>query len=192
MKLITPFTPFKRKATEEDKPKKQYHDYRGFSTSISHSFVYPREWNQDACALACCGLLQKDRNTYLVTGATPPSCAFRFLAYVFLPLCVLLPGLYLVMRPRVYGMEYGLGIALLVIVAVYALFQICRTWSNREHSRREMLLHKYKHIRGTDGDDSAEETYLNGQTAADLTRAHALCGCYNDDVLFDDMEAPRK
>jgi hypothetical protein len=192
MKLITPFTKVVVKKVDE----KMYHDYRGFSTSISHSFVYPREWNQDACSLACCGMLQKDRNTYLVTGETPPSCAYRFLAYAFLPLSLLIPGLYLVMRTRKAGFEYGLGISLLIAVTAYVGFQVWRTWSNREYSRKEILMHKYKYIHGKlpEDDDSmvAEGKFLKGQTTKDLSRAHLLCGFYDDDVLYDDMEAPRK
>ena len=174
--------------------------YRGFSTSLSHSFVNLREEPGDACALVCCGLLQQDRNRFLVMGKKPPSCAERIIALVFVPSCILAISIYLLLFVSDYDYDYVdfTSVAFLCLLVVYIGFLLWEASSRRAEFRRDVLWHKY----GQTGavllppEDLEElppelrEDYMMGQTARDSFRAHALIGCYDNDIVYKDMDAP--
>jgi hypothetical protein len=172
--------------------------YRGFSTSFAHSFVNLKEEHNDICAFLCCGIMQKDRNAYLMTGKKPPSCIKRSFYYIFIPFIILSAAAYVILEAKNFGYNYYVGGVLLGLLALYTAFQLQKSSQKRKKHRREILWHKY----GLNGavllspeeydnlPPFKREDYMMGQTKNDMVCAHSLCGCYKDDIIFDDMEGP--
>lgn len=172
--------------------------YRGFSTSFGHSFVEPIDEKGDTCSLACCGMLQMERNRFLL-GATAPSLfAARFSFLVVLPIFVFAAGLYLVNQPHQRYRNYKafhIGVFMLSCVAIYVILRLLIKCIVQMSWRRELLKQKYAFLKETDELPTAatnedEYAYLMGQTYNDLMCAHVPCGWYRGDIAFRELEAP--
>jgi hypothetical protein len=176
--------------------------YRGFSTSISQFFVNPAQEQGDACALACCGMFQKDRNQYLLTGEAPRSCKGAFVGIVGIPVVLASTILALLWMETTFEAKHShtIAIALFCVLSVYITYLAVTAIRKRVEARRELLRQKYGNTGSSalsveqngDNDDQADVEYMRGQTTRDLLCAHLPCGCYDDDIIFEDMEAPRK
>jgi hypothetical protein len=55
-------------ATQDEQQHLNHH--RGFSTSIYDLFTSPETERVDCCAMTCCGLMQHDRDRYLLQGTS--------------------------------------------------------------------------------------------------------------------------
>lgn len=170
--------------------------FRGFSTSFSHSFVDPYDDKGDTCSLACCGILQAQRNHYLLFGGIPSLFALKFTVFVVLPAFTLAAGVNLIFKPR--RQEFFAGVALLSVATLYFLVLLIKKTLDQVWMRREVLKRKFAMQRDTrlvdprsrHGQYDQEDANLMGQTLCDLTCAHAPCGCYDGDIAFQELEAP--
>jgi hypothetical protein len=173
------------------------HGYRGFSTSFSHSFVHSYDEKGDTCSLACCGILQSERNEYLLSGKVPYNFPIRFAAYIVLPTFLFAIGMMYVCKEGRSHTEWIVGISLVSIVAIYICIQAYRKCIHQISLRREALKKKHAVHESTTLDGGVienpyveEAKYLMGQTSTDMYCAHAPCGCYQGDVDFEEAEAP--
>jgi hypothetical protein len=162
-------------------------EYRGFSTSITGL----SDTQSDACALACCGVLQSDRDRFFVTGIEPPSLARRFFIHVATPIILFALACYgAVHIPDKYFNEL-VSTLLVSFILLLLLMQVCckNRWK-RVEVRRELLFRKYQHsignhnVTATDLPDYDEDeaAYLQGQSNYDLNCAHSVVGCYRSDL----------
>jgi RsiW-degrading membrane proteinase PrsW (M82 family) len=165
--------------------------YRGFSTSINDMFIHPDNERVDCCALACCGVLQSDRDRYLTTGIKPPTCCRRFWIHFCLPLLMFGMAMFCAVKVPDPWLNQILSTGFVFTFLAYFVIQCIKgTWKRRD-VRKEMLWSKYHlmttgDFRQRTDEDSVEEgpgraPYLMGQTRGDLRNAHALCGCYATD-----------
>lgn len=200
--MPTPGITYTFSSSSRDQRGKSYlltHAFRGFSTSFSHSFVDQFDDKGDTCSLACCGLLQAQRNRFLFVGNAPSLFALQFTIFVVVPAFLFAAGVNLICKPVRQKHEFSAGVALLVITTLYFLVQMVRKTLDQVWMRREVLKRKYgleENAGWVDGQSrnnpyEAEDAYLMGQTRCDLFCAHIPCGCYEGDVAYEDMEAPQ-
>ena len=168
-------------------------DFRGFSTSINDMFTYQEHERVDCCAMACCGILQADRDRYLVTGVKPPSPSRRFITHVGLPVWMFFAAMYAAVQIPDPWLNQLVSTGLVFTVVAYFITQCIKGSWKRRQVRKDLLWSKY-HFR-TSGDfrqrtdeDSVEEertgetpAYFMGQTPADIRNSHGICGCYVTD-----------
>jgi hypothetical protein len=185
--------------------------YRGFATSINDMFVDSQYERSDCCAITCCGILQHDRDRFLLTGIKPPSLLKRFLVHVVIPLTIFFAaGIGAVRIQDVVANEI-ISTLLLLLFLFYILLQCSKGRAKRIDIRKDLLFTKYQikqhhvlsatnpeeprrgqyqtlavlleHERPTDGRDNSERIYYLGQTRRDLGCAHPCCtlGCYAED-----------
>jgi hypothetical protein len=177
----------KKMSAELETSKQQY---RGFSTSITHCYQDKRFAQTDACALACCGMLQSDRDRYLVTGITPPSWNRRLFLHFLTPLALFALACYGAMNiPDAYSNQL-ISTMLVVFAIVIVLLQICyKGPMKRIAVRKELLWRKHQYANQSssrampmpDEDDEDMEhakVYLQGQSKWDLRCVHGVLGCY--------------
>ena len=174
-------------------------EYRGFSTSFSHSFVDPNEGKGDTCALACCGLLQMERNKFLVDGQAPSSFAGRFTVLLVVPSIIFSAAWYVLLHKPEYQQNGGvIGTIFLWLLVTLFFLHVFKTLQERVKLRRQVLRRKYAQQQNNlgrvdelkDKSDQSEGAYLMGQTVADLYYAHAPCGCYRGDIDYEEQETP--
>ena len=180
--------------------------YRGFSTSINDLFVESQYERSDCCAITCCGILQHDRDRFLLTGIQPPSLLKRFLVHVVIPGSIFLAAGIGAMRiPDVVANEI-ISTSLLLAFVFYLLLQCSKGRAKRMDIRKDLLFTKYQiqqqHVlsdeprpgqyravlleqeRPVDGrDGGGERVYYMGQSRRDMGGAHPCCllGCYAED-----------
>jgi hypothetical protein len=171
-------------------------NFRGFSTSIYDMFSRPEHERVDCCALTCCGMLQSDRDRFLLTGVTPPGPLKRCGVHILLPICIFILAGFGATHVQDVLMNQIISTGLIILVVVYFFSQIYKGRSKRINIRKDLLWTKYQilqnrqqdlsHVldqeRPEDDDDNQVEYYL-GQAKWDFQCAHPLCvvGCYPDD-----------
>ena len=168
-------------------------NYRGFSTPFMGMFADPERERVDCCALACCGILQGDRDRFLVTGARPPSCFKRIWMHFVLPIWIFLLAVYCAFHipdPLLNSLACTTCVFCLI---GYFVTQCLKGGMKRRQVRKELLWNRYHLLTSgeicprTDEDSIEEENsgevpaYFMGQTINDLRAAHMLCGCYATD-----------
>jgi len=180
--------------------------YRGFQSSISDLFLDETQERVDCCALACCGVLQNDRDRFLLSGVTPPTPAKRFVMHVLLPFCLFffagMAALHI--RDKVANQVVATG--LILMLAFYFGLQCSKGRWKRMEIRKDLLYTKYQVLRGNaddvehlarqryneEGEDNGDDNdnnnnhsrdYYQGQSRRDLGQAHPCCliGCYAED-----------
>jgi hypothetical protein len=190
-RLVARFKRFKRMEYNTDSPQK---DYRGFSTSITQL----TDAQTDACSLACCGILQSDRDRYFVTGIEPPSTCRRVFTHVVSPLILFILACYGATHISNAYMNQLMSTMLIAFLLLMLVLQICfkARWK-RVEVRKELLFRKYHHHIGTEDvplppedDDELQPHYLQGQSSWDLCCAHSAIGCYRTDRV-QQREAPK-
>jgi hypothetical protein len=150
--------------------------YRGFSTSIAGSFQELHEERVDACALVCCGVMQSDRDRFLLTGVRPPTCFRRVITHIILPLSMFLLAAYAATTVPDPLVNQLICITLIVMLVFMLILQCCKGRWKRMKVRKELLWRKYHlaqkdytqrmllHIEEDNDDQSVEDdTYLQGQ-----------------------------
>lgn len=176
-------------------------DYRGFDTSITHSFLDKRHRQTDACSLACCGMLQSDRDRYLLTGIRPPSWIRRFFVHFMTPLMLFLVACWGATHISNAYLNQLLSTMLVVFLILLMVMQLCckARWK-KVLVRKEVLWRKYQFnspdssMPSPDQEDDDYEhakLYLQGQSYWDLQCAHAVIGCYRNDYDAADQEEPK-
>ena len=166
-------------------------NYRGFSSSINDMFVYPEHERVDCCAIACCGVLQADRDRYLLLGIKPPSCFRRLWYHIMLPILIFLAAGFCAIRIKDVYLNSFTSTSLLLTLVAYLIIQCFKGMWKRRHVRKELLWTKYhlftsgEVLHHRTEEDSIEEAqtenppaYYMGQTRSDMQWAHAPCGCY--------------
>mmetsp|Transcript_4793 Transcript_4793/g.6716 ORF Transcript_4793/g.6716 Transcript_4793/m.6716 type:complete len:861 (+) Transcript_4793:508-3090(+) len=186
--------------------------YKGFSTSITSIFSSPSNARVDCCALSCCGMFQSDYNRYVLLGKRPPTFKNRFLQYIGIPLAMFfVAGAAAVFIP--YANVNQFTCTTLLFLCLFWIIGGClQTTYKNSLTRKELLLLRKMHLEiksdaspkrtkdryvsskgesssyedDSDEDDSDDE-YNLGQTEAEMTTAHRMCGCYpSDDRWVDD------
>jgi len=160
--------------------------YRGFSSSISHQYVSKSSERTDTCSLVCCGILQSDRDRYIITGIPPPSCIRRILLHfsyhivlpVFLFTCAC------VAATNISDSYYNqlVSTVLVALMCVFLVMQCCKGRWKRSGIRQELLWRSYGFRTGKTPDDNDDEAvYMQGQSNMDIMCVHAFMGCYRQD-----------
>ena len=175
--------------------------YRGFSSSIAHQFIHRTSERTDACSLVCCGILQADRDRYLLTGIPPPSCSRRvmlhFSYHILLPVILFVSACF-----AAYNIQdvYYNQLACTVLVALMltiVVMQTCKGRWKRSAIRRDLLFRTYEFKRGRlmeepDDDDEDSPDYMQGQSNYDVMCVHAFMGCYTQDKTEDHSDVKPK
>lgn len=169
-------------------------NYRGFSTSIKDMFVNPDNERVDCCALACCGILQNDRDRYLISGIPPPSCCRRFWIHFVLPCWIFALAMFCALNIEDPFLNQVFSTGLILMLLGYFVIQCLKGMWKRRDIRKDLLWSKYDKLvngqyrrRPHDEELSVDErsgdgpAYLLGQTTGDIRNAHSLCGCYASD-----------
>lgn len=167
-------------------------DYRGFSTSIHDMFTSPDNERVDCCAMTCCGVLQTDRDRYLLQGVPPPGAFKRITVHIVVPLCVfMIAGLCATHIANVIVNQI-VSVTLLLFLFIYLSLQCYKGRMKRVGIRKDLLYLKYQIHHNTSRqdlltlldherpDDADGEFYL-GQSERDFTCAHLCCGLYAED-----------
>lgn len=150
--------------------------YRGFSTSITGSFQNLNEERIDACSLVCCGVMQSDRDRYLLTGRRPPTCARRTITHIFFPVSIFLVACYAAVKVTQVRLNQAICTALILVLLLMLITQCCKGRWKRTKVRKELLWRKYHMSRGDpsaalllhieeDRDDESidDDAYAQGQ-----------------------------
>ena len=168
-------------------------NYRGFSTPFMGMFADPDHERVDCCALACCGIIQADRDRFLVTGTRPPSCFKRIWMHLVLPIVIFLLAVYCafhILDPLINSLASTTCVFCMI---GYFITQCLKGTMKRRQVRKDLLWNRYHlltsgEINPRTDDDSIEEelantppVYFMGQTMADIRTAHMPCGCYATD-----------
>jgi hypothetical protein len=168
-------------------------DFRGFSTSINDMFTDPDSERIDCCAMACCGILQADRDRYLITGVTPPSCFRRFWLHICLPIWIFVIAMLCAVKIPDPWLNEFLSTGFVFCVIGYFIIQCVKGAWKRRQVRKDLLWSKFHFVTSGDfrqrtDEDSVEEersgetpAYFTGQTRSDIKNSHGLCGCYATD-----------
>jgi len=173
-------------------------EYRGFSTSISDMFTDPEQERIDCCAITCCGVLQTDRDRFLLQGVTPPSPWKRCSVHIVMPILIfMVAGMAAVniQDPRINQL---VSTGLILLLLLYFFIQCFKGRSKRTELRKDLLWLKYQILNSNrrsrqnflllldqerpDDEDEAPEYFL-GQTQWDMSASHPCCivGWYADD-----------
>lgn len=152
--------------------------YRGFSTSIAGSFQSLNEERIDACSLVCCGVLQSDRDRYLLTGTRPPSCWRRTITHIIFPVSIFMVACYAAVKVPNVRQNQAICTGLVSFLAVILILQCCKGRWKRTKVRKELLWRKHHLARGDSSaalllhieeerDDQSidDDTYAQGQVS---------------------------
>eukprot|EP00586_Coscinodiscus_wailesii_P021831 CAMPEP_0172494986 /NCGR_PEP_ID=MMETSP1066-20121228/60566_1 /TAXON_ID=671091 /ORGANISM="Coscinodiscus wailesii, Strain CCMP2513" /LENGTH=704 /DNA_ID=CAMNT_0013266361 /DNA_START=184 /DNA_END=2299 /DNA_ORIENTATION=- len=151
--------------------------YRGFNTSICSLFNDP----QDCCALACCGILQRDHTHYLFTNKRPPSLCLRLIRHVAIPLALLLLALFCATAKDKSWSESG-TVVLIAAAVLYAVGDAILSIRESASFRQDVSWTMVQQQRGEQGAAAVV------QSRDDAVCSHCTClGCYgvDDDELGD-------
>lgn len=175
-------------------------DYRGFSTSIHELYADVDSERVDCCAMTCGGMLQSDRDRYLLTGVTPPAVLKRCTVHFLFPLAIFLTAGLCATHISDAALNQAISTILVLLLFGYFVLQCYKGHTKRigirkdllwlkyqiHHHRRANLLELLEHERPEDVHD---DVFL-GQTRRDFGCAHPCCliGCYPDDRRVGDEE----
>lgn len=156
--------------------------YRGgFRSSICDLFLDPSR-GADCCALACCGILQSDKNRFLL-NAERPVWWKRLVINIGIPLATLtimiVVGALLIDKDSQSAYYFWALLMFLLIVTAICI----RGRRIRMSLRREIM----QRIREEHGGDSDENAVLYRRTLeeTDIRSSQATCcGCYWNDVAY--------
>ena len=155
----------------------------GFRSSICDLFSDPSR-RADSCALACCGVLQSDKNRYLLNGEHPVWWK-RLAINIGLPTAAL--ALMIVLGAFAVDKDSDLGhwwafLTLLVLAVVVGVVCI-RGRLIRMRLRREIM---NRMLQERNLDNVTENDFsLTRHSDRDSCCAHmTCCGCYHDDVIY--------
>ena len=160
--------------------------FRGFSTSIAQSFVNVEDQKAEMCSYVCCGILQRDRNRFLLSRLPPPSFTKRVWTFLIAPLFLLAIAYYIFFNMDDIPYNDWLALGILSLLVFHVVVQAIKAYRKRVTFRQELLWRKFCR----DGSisphpselDVGNHAYMMGQTEEDFWEAHGLCGCYNDDL----------
>jgi RsiW-degrading membrane proteinase PrsW (M82 family) len=173
--------------------------HRGFSTSIHDAYRATEHERVDCCSFTCCGVLQSDRDRYLLQGVTPPGVGHRVVVHVLLPLTILGAAGYGAMHIANVRINQMYCTVLVFTMLFYVLALCYKGRSKRIEVRKDLLWTKYQISESSQNTDLAvlweqerpedeEEardlsTYYLGQSRRDFSSAHPCClvGCYPED-----------
>ena len=160
--------------------------YRGgFRSSICDLFSNSSR-RADFCSLACCGILQSDKNRYLLNGESPSWCK-RLTINFGLPLValILIAAVAVLVtnkdkddshQSQSAGTGYAFLAFLLTIVAVCTRGHLARM-----RLRREVMRRIYER-RESEADTT--EAFLSAQNGDICCAEMTCCGCYSNDVTY--------
>jgi hypothetical protein len=133
------------------KPSTDVHDvrFRGFSSSISDLFITPDQERVDCCAITCCGILQTDRDRFLLQGITPPSIIKRLFVHVMIPIFIFVAAGYGALKIRDTAWNQAVSTSLVVMFFAYFVGQCYKGRSKRIEIRKDLLYTKYQIQRQT-------------------------------------------
>jgi hypothetical protein len=176
--------------------------FRGFSTSITDAFQDAQHRQTDACALACCGMLQSDKDRYMIMGISPPSLVRRLFVHILTPLILFATACYGATHISNAYLNQLISTLLVAFILLLIISQaLCKGRWKRVMVRKELLWRKYRLRNGEatlllqepeDDDESLQHAkeYLQGQTRCDLHCAHAFMGCYVTDLDRNSQPGP--
>jgi hypothetical protein len=119
-------------------------EFRGFSTSIHDMFQETSDERIDCCALTCCGILQSDRDRYLMQGISPPGLCRRILLHVVFPFFLFLIAGFAAVYIRDHTTNEMVCVGLLLLMASYGLLQCYKGHAKRVDIRKDILWTKYQ------------------------------------------------
>ncbi|GKY99722.1 hypothetical protein MPSEU_000926200 [Mayamaea pseudoterrestris] len=180
-------------------------NYRGFSTSIHDMYRHVDMERVDCCAVTCCGVLQHDRDRYLLQGTTPPSPFKRIVVHLLMPLCIVLLAGLVATHVRDATLRLVSCWVLLGMLLLYAAQQAFKWRMKTMSVRKDLLYLKYQKLqhprssvlaimehhlpRVSSSEDDENENVTNrnhylGQSEWDVSCAHPCCiiGCYRNDT----------
>jgi len=160
------------------------HDYKGFSSSISHIFADPATARSDCCAIACCGVLQSDYNRYILHGKRPPSFKQRCLQHILVPLSVFMSAGYIAVTVNDKTLNQVLACVLMFFCISWTFFGCVRSSYKKCMFRRALLKKVMQRRNGVivlESEDEDDENLMLPQTSFELMCAHRACGCYPSD-----------
>lgn len=154
--------------------------YRGgFRSSICDLFADPAR-RSDCCSIACCGVLQSDRNRYLFNGERP-SWWMRITVNFILPtgfvFIVIFASLPLFRDESPEAAAAWLGRIMLVSILAAIAFVSLRGCFIRMKFRREVMNRIHE--------ERSDDVSISRDITGDLRFANLpCCGCYSNDVIF--------
>lgn len=122
--------------------------YRGFSTSITGSFQSLNDERIDACSLVCCGVLQSDRDRFLLTGTRPPTCWRRTMTHIVFPVSIFMVACYASVKVPNVKQNQAICTSLVLFLVCILILQCCKGRWKRTKVRKELLWRKYHMARG--------------------------------------------
>jgi len=181
--------------------------HRGFSTSIFDLFSDPAQERVDCCALTCCGVLQNDRDRYLVQGIRPPGPLKRCTVHFLFPASIFMMAGLVATHVADVRVNQIASTVLVLALLLYLYLQCYKGRSKRIEIRKDLLYLKYQiqnqpggggdsedglllaleHHRPLSEDEDNYEgelpLYYLGQSKRDFQCAHPCClvGFYADD-----------
>ena len=118
--------------------------YRGFGTSINDMFMDVQNERIDCCSITLCGILQNDRDRYLMSQLAPPSFFKRFLVHIMIPFCIFCAaGLGAMQIPDIVMNEI-VSVSLVGLFFAYLLLQCAKGRYKRIEVRKDILFTKYQ------------------------------------------------
>lgn len=130
--------------TSNSSKKKATNEYRGFSTSISDIFAEPDNERIDCCSVTCCGILQTDRDRFLLQGVPPPPPIKRCTVHLMLPITIFLTAGLAAMHVRNPTLNQAASTALILALVGYFVLQCAKGRSKRIEIRKDLLWFKYR------------------------------------------------
>jgi hypothetical protein len=119
-------------------------NHRGFSTSIFDMFSRPENERVDCCALTCCGMLQSDRDRFLLQGISPPGPLKRVIVHILLPIGIFVFAGYGATQIQEVWMNQIISSALVLLIVVYFYSQCNKGRNKRMDIRKDLLWTKYQ------------------------------------------------
>jgi RsiW-degrading membrane proteinase PrsW (M82 family) len=119
-------------------------DCRGFSTSIADMFAEPDNERIDCCSVTCCGILQTDRDRFLLQGVPPPPPIKRCTVHFMLPVTIFLTAGLAAMHVRDPTLNQVASTALVLALVGYFVLQCAKGRSKRIDIRKDLLWFKYR------------------------------------------------
>lgn len=171
--------------------------FRGFSTSIHDMFWRSQTERTDCCSITCCGILQSDRDRFLLRGIRPPSLWMRFrtpLAIILLTLA----GAVIFQDPV---MNASFVLFMLLLMVCFLLHRFLAGVKMRRDMRKDLLWTKHQMLQDQEqppanaGESASakDADATAGQTDLDIRCAHPSCifGCYPEDRSAMQVEERR-
>lgn len=118
--------------------------YRGFATSIADMFADVRHERVDCCAITCCGVLQSDRDRYLVTGVAPPSLLKRLLMHILFPLSLFFAAGLCAVRIQDVYLNQMMSTGFILLLIFYLFLQCVKGRNKRTEVRKDLLYTKFQ------------------------------------------------